>query len=230
MTYNIISTGSKGNAVVIGGKILIDCGVPYKRLTDVVRGLQLVLLTHIHTDHFNPRTAAAIYSRRPGIRFGCCEWMVKPLLDAGIPARCIDVYSPCRFSVYGGSLFVKPQPLVHNVPNCGYYIHMDAERMFYATDTGTLDGIEAKGYDLYMIEANHTWADMEARVSEKQAAGAFSYEIAAAQNHLSQEQAENWIYQNIGPTGRYVFLHQHIEKEASHDPVDPNLLQPGQPS
>lgn len=54
MTYNIISTGSKGNAVVINGRILIDCGVPFKALEPVKKDLRLVLLTHIHSDHFNP--------------------------------------------------------------------------------------------------------------------------------------------------------------------------------
>ena len=37
MTYNIISTGSKGNAVVINGRILIDCGVPFKALEPVIK-------------------------------------------------------------------------------------------------------------------------------------------------------------------------------------------------
>lgn len=220
MTYNIISTGSKGNAVVIGDQILIDCGVPFKRLSGAIKDVRLILLTHIHSDHFTPRTVASIHSHRPGIRFGCCEWMVKPLLDAGVPARCIDVYSPSHHSMYGGSLSIKPELLVHNVPNCGYHIRMNGERIFYATDTGTLDGVEAKGYDLYMIEANHTQSDIEARVSEKRAAGEFSYEIAAAQNHLSREQAEDWIYQNIGPAGRYIFLHQHIEKEEVPNGMD----------
>ena len=45
--YNIIATGSKGNAVVIDQKILIDCGVSFKALSKVYRALKLVLLTHI---------------------------------------------------------------------------------------------------------------------------------------------------------------------------------------
>lgn len=45
--YNIISTGSKGNAVVINDAILVDCGVPYKWVESVVPKLKLVLLTHI---------------------------------------------------------------------------------------------------------------------------------------------------------------------------------------
>ena len=41
--YNIIATGSKGNAVVIDQKILIDCGVSFKALSKVYRALKLVL-------------------------------------------------------------------------------------------------------------------------------------------------------------------------------------------
>ena len=40
--YNIIATGSKGNAVVIDQKILIDCGVSFKALSKVYRALKLV--------------------------------------------------------------------------------------------------------------------------------------------------------------------------------------------
>ena len=57
--YNIIATGSKGNAVVIDQKILIDCGVSFKALSKVYRALKLVLLTHIHSDHFQPTTPHA---------------------------------------------------------------------------------------------------------------------------------------------------------------------------
>ena len=30
--YNILSTGSKGNAVIIHDFVLIDCGVPYRMI------------------------------------------------------------------------------------------------------------------------------------------------------------------------------------------------------
>ena len=46
----------------------------------------------------------------------------------------------------------------------------------------------------------------------KRAAGEFSYEWAAAQNHLSKEQAEKWLYQQMGPNSQYIFLHQHQGK------------------
>ena len=57
--YNIISTGSDGNATILEDFVLIDCGVPYKALEPYVTKLKLVLLTHIHSDHFQKRTIKA---------------------------------------------------------------------------------------------------------------------------------------------------------------------------
>ena len=41
----VISTGSKGNAVLLNDEILIDCGVPFRELEPYCKGLRLVLLT-----------------------------------------------------------------------------------------------------------------------------------------------------------------------------------------
>lgn len=141
--------------------------------------------------------------------------MVGPLLEAGVDKRQVDVLEPHETYCYFRLAAIEPEILTHNVSNCGYHITvMGGERLFYATDTGTLDGIEAKGYDLYMVEANHTRADLEARMEAKRAAGEFSYEWAAARNHLSREQAEDWLYQQMGPNSKYVFLHQHYTEGA----------------
>ena len=222
MTFNVIATGSAGNAVVVNGNILIDCGVPFKVLSGVKKDLKLVLLTHAHGDHFRPRTVRALHKERPTLRWGCCEWMVPPLLEAGVDKRVIDVYDPDlpAFLMYGPSLSVRPERLVHDVPNCGYHMiftpeHGKRERLFYATDTATLDGVEAPGYDLYLIEANHTRDELEARAKAKREAGEFAYEYRAAANHLSQEQALDWLYSQMWPNSRYVFLHQHQERSKS---------------
>ena len=49
MNYAVVSTGSKGNAVIIEDFILVDCGVPYKALSEKCRKLKIVLLTHVHS-------------------------------------------------------------------------------------------------------------------------------------------------------------------------------------
>lgn len=220
MNYHIIETGSKGNAVIVNDEVLIDCGVAYKKLEPYVKRLKLVLLTHVHGDHFKPSTVRALHRERPALRFGCCEWMVRPLAETGVDKRLIDVFFPTNWSealhyVYGETTFLLPRLLVHDVPNCAWSLELipSGERIFYATDTGTLDGVEAKNYDLYLIEANHTQAEIEARAAEKLERGEYSYERRASANHLSYEQAMDFLARNAGPRSCYVLLHGHREKE-----------------
>lgn len=210
MTYDVLGTGSSGNAVIINDIVMVDCGLPWKRIRPYAKQFQIVLSTHRHFDHFNPASVRALANERPALRWGCCEWMVGPLLEAGVDKRRIDVME-CGAEYTYPSLWlaVRPERLVHNVPNCGYHLTMEKERIFFATDTGTLDSVSAKDYDWYFVEANHTKEDLEARIKAKKAAGEYAYEYEARRNHLSQEQAENWLYQQMGPNSKYVFLHIH---------------------
>lgn len=216
MNYNIISTGSQGNAVVLNDCILIDCGVSFKALKEVYKGLKLVLLTHLHSDHFRPQTLKRLADERATLRFGCCQWLVKPLVDAGIPKQSIDVYEIGK--IYDYKAFkVSPIKLYHNVPNCGYRVFASGEKAIYATDTGHLQGITAKDYDLYMIEANYDEDDLEQRIIEKTAAGQYCYELYVAERHLSHTQASEWLMQNMSAKSEYVFLHQHQSKKKPQD-------------
>ena len=212
MTFEIISTGSKGNAVVLNGTILIDCGVSFRKLEKVKQDLKLVLLTHIHSDHFKPSTVRRLHEERPTLRFACAPWMVEPLVKAGVASRAIDVIQLNLTYSYGGLVDIQAVPLVHDVPNCGWHLHFrydtPHESAFYATDTGSLAGVQAPGYDLYLVEANHVAAELEARL---EAEGVYAYERRAAVTHLSREQAMDWLAENMGPKSRYVFLHQHEE-------------------
>lgn len=211
MNYNIISTGSQGNAVVVDDIILIDCGVSFKALKDVYKNLQIVLLTHIHTDHFKRSTIKRLAKERPTLRFGCCEWLANELVEAGVSWRNIDVLEVGK--VYDYEVFkVSPVKLYHNVPNCGYRLFMNGEKGIYATDTGHLQGITAKGYDLYMIEANYTDEDLQERINAKLEAGEYCYELNVTNRHLSHKQASKWLMNNMGEKSEYVFLHAHKDK------------------
>lgn len=207
--YNIISTGSKGNAVVLNKAILVDAGVPFKALAAHYRELGLVLLTHIHSDHFNKTTLHRLAQERPTLRFGCCEWLVAPLLQCGVDKSQIDVYTPGGCFVYKGFCTIKPERMMHNVPNCGYHIWQGDKATFYATDTNSMTHVEAKDYDLYMLEANYDESEIVERIREKQAVGVFCHEYKVLDNHLSREKADNWLYSQMNPNSRYVYLHQH---------------------
>ena len=166
MIYDIISTGSKGNAVVINNKILIDCGVPLKKLKDVYEGLSIVLLTHKHADHFNKRTIKKLAEERPTLRFACGKQLVPDVVKCGVKKRNIDVVESGK--IYDYKAFkISPFTLYHDVENIGWRIFSGGEKAIYATDTKTLDGITAKDYDLYLIEANYTDEELKQRLIEK---------------------------------------------------------------
>lgn len=211
MTYNILATGSTGNATIINDEILIDCGVPYKTIRPYEKQLKLVLLTHEHGDHYNASTIRALAHARPALRFGCGRWMVWRLLDAGVRTRQIDLMEPEKLEVYA-DFSVQAVKLRHNVENVGYKIWTRGESLFYATDTGSLDGISAKGFNYYLVEANHTRLELEARAREKTLNGLYAYEIKAAENHLSLEQATDWLVENMGQNSVWIPMHGHIIK------------------
>lgn len=208
MKFEIIETGSKGNAVVFNSIILIDCGVPFKRIINYYKNLQLILLTHIHGDHFNKATIKRLAQERPTLRFGCGEWLVKSLVDIGINKSNIDIYQ--MDTIYDYKVFrLKPFYLIHNVPTCGYKIDIEDKKIIYATDTNTMNHIEAKDYDYYFIEANYTEDEIKERIKTKQQNGVFTYELDVLKNHLSKEKCDNWLYKNMGNRSQYIYMHGH---------------------
>lgn len=211
INYEILKTGSKGNAVIIENEILVDCGVSFKTLKNYYKNFKVIILTHEHKDHLLPETIKKLAWERPSLRWGVPKWLVQNALNCGVSAKNIDIYEMDK--TYNYSAFkIIPFLLVHNVLNCGYKIHIGDKKIIYATDTNNLTGIKAKNYDLYLIEANYTEEEIIQRIKEKQSSGEFCYEYQALNNHLSREKAEDFIYKNIGSNGEYVFLHQH-EKE-----------------
>ena len=153
---------------------------------------------------------------RPTIRIGCCQWLVKPLIEAGIPKQNIDVYEIGK--IYDYKAFkVSPIKLYHNVENCGYRLFVGQEKAIYATDTEHLQGITAKDYDLYMIEANYEDEELQERINAKMETGEYCYELNVASRHLSHEQASDFLLENMKTDSEYVFLHQHKSKENSKD-------------
>ena len=209
--HEVIASSSKGNAVLVNGEILIDAGVPFKSILSHVRNLKIVLLTHIHRDHFNASTVRKMASERPTLRWGVPPWLVADVVACGVDKRNVDINKMCVVMDYG-NFTVQAIPLVHDVPNCGYKLHFtDGGSVFYATDTNSLEGIEAKGYSLYLVEANYTEGEITERIRRKQEEGRYCHEWDVLENHLSREKALDWIYGNAGPHSEYVLLHGHVE-------------------
>ena len=206
MNYKIISSCSAGNAVIIRDLILIDCGVTFKRLEKYYKKLKIVLLTHIHGDHFKKATIKKLAQERPTLRFACCEWLLKPVLECGVDRKNIDVLQ--IGTRYDYKLFkIVPIKLYHDVPQCGYKLRLGVNKLIYATDTNKIEHIEAKNYDYYFIEGNYE----DEEELHSRAVNDF-YEDRVKKTHLSKVQATEWLMKNMGKNSKYIFMHEHKER------------------
>ena len=196
-------TGSMGNAVLYFGNILVDIGVPYSCLKPYVKDIQLVLLTHAHGDHLNTKTLQRLQKEHPSLRIGCGEWML-PYLD-GITN--VDVYEIGKLYDYG-QFKISPFKLYHDVPNCGYRILKDETKIFHATDTKTLEGVTARGYDLYCIEANYSEPIAQQMIEQAREKGEFTHIIGSINSHLSEEQCNDFYYKNKSENSKLIRLHE----------------------
>ena len=62
---NIIGTGSSGNCVVIDNSIVIDCGLPIKKIGQTVINADAIFITHRHSDHLNLSILHHLYRKAP---------------------------------------------------------------------------------------------------------------------------------------------------------------------
>lgn len=209
MIYKILQSGSDGNCTILNDSIAIDLGISYRKLGEYAKKIKLVLLTHIHTDHFNVTAIKKLIAEHPKVKFVCLKHLVPELIKC-VPERAIYVLEPnklydlgiCKLSAFN---------LTHDVPNNGWRIVIGKEKCIYATDTTDLRGITAKGYDLYLIEGNYEPEEILQRINQKRLNGEYAYEIRAMQNHLSIQQCNEFLQNNMKETSEFVYMHQHKE-------------------
>ena len=223
LSYRIIGTGSKGNALYLAcgeHKVLIDIGVPYKAINSLE--IDYVLLTHSHRDHLNMSTVSKLAYENPHIKFFCTKYLVQTLLKCGVDVG--NIYFKPHIEI--GSLTLNRFNLIHDVPNCGWKLKFkdggkQTLKVFYATDTASLDHVSAKGFDYYFIEANYDEDEIVKTIKEKVDSGEYSYERRVVDTHLSKQKADKWLANNINDDSVYVYIHEHSDaherKEVTED-------------
>lgn len=202
---NVVATGSRGNCVIYHKTIAVDMGVPFSHIKTYMYNLQIVILSHIHQDHFNLSTLKRLAFERPTLRIGCGEWMAEHLEFA----RNVDIFKAGEIYDYG-SFKISPVKLYHDCETFGFRIYKGDHRTIHITDTCTLEGIEAKNYSLYAIESNYDEETIDQIIEAQKAKGEYSYKAGAANTHLSEQQARDFIYKNRGPHSEVLRLHESM--------------------
>ena len=200
----VISSGSEGNAVIYNNAIMVDCGVSLKSLQEVKRSLKIVLLTHKHGDHLKLRTLQRLQAERPTLRVACGDFLLEELPCI----KNIDVLQVGKIYDYG-AFKVSPVKLYHDVPNFGWRIFLpNGQKIFHATDTVHLEGISAKGYDLYAIEHNYCEEYIQQAIEEARANGEYTHAYGNINTHLSIQQARAFIETNRKESSEVLELHK----------------------
>lgn len=213
--FNPIASSSSGNAYIYFDEILLDIGVPFSKIKSYIQKIKFILLSHIHTDHLNIKTLQKLIYENPKIKI-CCGWfLVDKLVQANIPKKNIFVLEVDKSYILD-KYVITPTMAVHDVPNQGYKIHntITKYKVFHISDTSEINHIEAKGYNLYCIEANYgTDEELLEKIKQDEENGVYSHYKRVLKTHLSQLDAINWLDKNNTNGGEYYFIHQHIEKE-----------------
>lgn len=212
--YEIIRSGSKGNAVRIEN-MLVDCGVPFGVLGYewLLENINYLFITHKHGDHLNVATLKRIKKELPFIKvFGNMEvadrvgWdMIDHLFGDFKHLEGLKTKEDIKYDL-------TTIPLVHDVLNHGMMMKFNdgnklTTNVAYATDTNSLQNFPAyEVFDYMFLEANYS-AEKLMKLAEIKD---FGYDvIASAMRHLSAEKSKGFYYtRRRNKDSKYIELHQ----------------------
>ena len=208
MHFNIIASGSKGNATVVkykGTSILIDMGISFERLENGLKELGLLpnqltgaIFTHNHSDHIS------------GMRFLSPKIMYGTKGTLSSLCNVIELLKPFHI----GEIEVTAFPTSHDAKNpCGFLLKAGNESLVYMTDTGCFleNNLELIKNPTYLIiESNH---DIQMLLKTKR-----TYElktrILSDVGHLCNEDSAIATCEIIGSDTKEIIL-AHLSEEAN---------------
>lgn len=208
MEYRVIGSSSKGNCIIVEDVLMLDCGVTYVKIKNYLSKVKLIFISHDHLDHLLPTTIKKIAYNFPAIKFLTgSEVVVEKLYAQGIQAN--NIYILKKGKKYDlGLLKVKLEELYHDAPNFGLKWELNGKKGIYIVDTNTVDHIKAKNYDLYLIENNYQEALLKEHIENCDNKDKLYYLNRVPKTHLSNEQANSFLIENMGENSTYEYIHQ----------------------
>lgn len=198
MRFSAIGSGSKGNALVVEFEqswLLIDCGLPFKKLAEGVSSLGLsfsnllaVFITHEHGDHIGglavlmKKVAPPVYMTR-GTAFA-----------AGIDPQYINIVSD-GIEAAVQSFSILPVTVPHDAREpCQYVVSLKDTSLSLGvlTDLGMITPHVVKHFgvcDALVLEANHD-LDM---LRQGNYPPKLKSRVAGDWGHLNNQQAANFV-------------------------------------
>lgn len=134
------------------------------------------------------------------------EEVVKKLVECGVNKKNIFILKPSRWFDLG-LIKVKLEPLEHDTPNYALMFEYKAKKCVYIVDTASVENIEAKNYDLYLIESNYKDEILEEHLQTCDDADRV-YLDRVPFTHLSYSKANDFLINNMGSNSQFEYIHQ----------------------
>lgn len=207
MKYEIIGSSSKGNCIVVEDVLMLDCGVSYAKIKPYLKNAKLIFISHIHKDHLLPSTIQKIAYNKPTMKFVTgSKQVVRKLDEIGVNRNnIIYLYNYSWFDL--GIVKLKLEPMRHDAENYGLHFKKNSKKGLYIVDTANIDNVNARHYDLYLIEANYKEEVLE-RHKKECTQEELVYLNRVPQTHLSWEQANTFLIENMGENSEYQYIHE----------------------
>lgn len=239
MAYlKMLSTGSTRGNCYIYKDLMIDCGCAFIDIVntkvserrpetyDYLKDINFVFISHKHKDHIRESTVKRINRLYPHILFVGGENMEETFKEYELNYTTIKIGEVKKFR--DNTLALSLIHLYHDIENYGIRVFdKEADRVIkgiYATDTVHLEGITAKGYDWYLIEANYCEIEHKRLIGEHRE-NTIKYQNSgdtkqasledleanlleqAMNSHLSMQQANIFIEENANKGAEVMFCH-----------------------
>ena len=133
MNYNIISSSSKGNCIIVEDILMLDVGVRYSKIKKYLSKVKLIFISHSHQDHLLPSTIKKIAYNYPTIKFiAGSKFVIQNLVLFGVNEKNIFPLK-CHKKYDLGLLKVKLEPLEHDTPNYALKWELNGKKGIYKT-------------------------------------------------------------------------------------------------
>lgn len=197
LKYEIISSGSHGNCVVIE-EVMVDCGLPFSKIKDYLYGIKYLLITHIHSDHIKKSTLQSIRRFFPKIKV-IGNYEVHQLYN-------VDIIANAMFPIVVEDYTFVPFLCDHDVLTYGYTWSANNYELIYATDTSSLANVPEGQFDYFFIESNHD----EHKLNEVLKNTKIKYNAyLGGKRHLSTQQAKGFYYsRRKNKESQFIELHK----------------------
>lgn len=103
---------------------------------------------------------------------------------------------------------MKLESLTHDVPNYCIHFEINKQKGIYITDTCSVENINAKNYNLYLVESNYNEDLLKQHILECDDIYKLKYLERVPKTHLSYEKANTFLIENMGDNSNFQYIHQ----------------------